>query len=228
MRVFKFGGASVQDVDHVKHVGKILEGYQDEKILIIISAMGKTTNALEKVAEAFFEGRKEEALHLFYDIKKKHLTIAKYLLVLTFNKCIAQLADLFTEIEWLLHDQPVREYGYYYDQIVSVGELMSTSIVSSYLKEIKIDNEWIDVRDVLRTDNHFQEGVVDWNTTENAVSTKLLPLLEKTNFVITQGFIGSTDQCENTTLGREGSDYSAAIFANLLNSSELVIWKDVE
>lgn len=228
MRVFKFGGASVQDVDHVKHVGKILEGYQDEKILIIISAMGKTTNALEKVAEAFFEGRKEEALHLFYDIKKKHLTIAKYLLVLTFNKCIAQLADLFTEIEWLLHDQPVREYGYYYDQIVSVGELMSTSIVSSYLKEIKIDNEWIDVRDVLRTDNHFQEGVVDWNATENAVSTKLLPLMEKTNLVITQGFIGSTDQCENTTLGREGSDYSAAIFANLLNSSELVIWKDVE
>jgi len=228
MRVFKFGGASVQDVDHVKHVGKILEQAKDEKTLIIISAMGKTTNALEKVAEAFFEGRKEDALRLFGDIRKQHLTLAKYLLVLEFNPCIAQLADFFTEVEWLLHDKPVREYSYYYDQIVSVGELMSTCIISYYLREFKIDNRWLDVRDVLRTDNHFQEGIVDWAFTAQATESDLLPLFKQTDFVITQGFIGSTDQCENTTLGREGSDFSAAIFAHILNASSLTIWKDVE
>lgn len=228
MRVFKFGGASVQDVDHVKHVGKILEQYTEEQTLIIISAMGKTTNALEKVAEAFFEGRKEDALRLFSDIRKQHLTLAKYLLVMEFNACIAQLADFFTEVEWLLHDKPVREYSYYYDQIVSVGELMSTCIISFYLKEIKLSNTWLDVRDVLRTDNHFQEAVVDWEFTGKATRSQLLPLLNTNSFVITQGFIGSTDQCENTTLGREGSDFSAAIFANILDASSLTIWKDVE
>lgn len=228
MRVFKFGGASVQDVDHVKHVGKILEQYKGEKTLIIISAMGKTTNALEKVAASFFDGRKEDALRLFSDIRKQHLTLAKYLLVLEFNPCIAQLADFFTEVEWLLHDKPVREYSYYYDQIVSVGELMSTCIISYYLKEYKINNVWMDVRDVLRTDNHFQEGIVDWDFTEKATKQQLLPLFNQTDFVITQGFIGSTDQCENTTLGREGSDYSAAIFAHILDAAGLTIWKDVE
>lgn len=228
MRVFKFGGASVQDVDHVKHLGKILQQYQGEKMLVIISAMGKTTNALETVAEAFFAGRKEDALRLFGDIRKQHLTLAKYLLVLEFNPCIAQLADFFTEVEWLLHDKPVREFSYYYDQIVSVGELMSTCIISYYLKEFKIDNEWLDVRDVLRTDNHFQEGLVDWDFTQKATQSQLLPLFDKTDIVITQGFIGSTDQCENTTLGREGSDFSAAIFASILEADNLTIWKDVE
>lgn len=228
MRIFKFGGASIQDVDHVKHVGKILEQYQDEKILVIISAMGKTTNALENVANSFYKGRKEDALRLFDDIKKQHLTLAKYLLVLEFNKCIAHLADLFTEVEWLLHDKPVREYSYYYDQIVSVGELMSTSIISSYLTEVKVWNKWIDVRDILRTDNHFQEAVVDWTITEQAAKSQILPLFDAFPLVITQGFVGSTDQCENTTLGREGSDFSAAIFAHILDATDVTIWKDVE
>ena len=228
MRVFKFGGASVQDVDHVKHLGRILQEYADEKTLVVISAMGKTTNALEKVATSFFDGRKEDALRLFSDIRKQHLTLAKYLLVLEFNPCIAQLADFFTEVEWLLHDKPVRDYSYYYDQIVSVGELMSTCIISYYLKEIKLANSWLDIRDILRTDNHFQEGVVDFEFTEKATQSSLVPLFDQSNLVITQGFIGSTDQCENTTLGREGSDYSAAIFANILNAKSLTIWKDVE
>lgn len=228
MKVFKFGGASVQDVDHVKHVAKIIEQCQEDKLLIVVSAMGKTTNALEKVAEDFYNGHKEHALRLFSDIKKQHLTIAKYLLVLEFNACIARLADLFTEVEWLLHDKPVREYNYYYDQIVSVGELLSTSIVSSYLKEVKIDNNWVDVRDILRTDNHFREAIVDWEFTANAAETLLLPMFQKGNIILTQGFIGSTADCESTTLGREGSDFSAAIFANIFNAEDLTIWKDVE
>ena len=228
MQVFKFGGASIQDVDHVKHVGKILEQYKEQPTLIIVSAMGKTTNSLEKVVEAFVDGRKEDALRLFSDIRKQHLTLAKYLLVMEFNACIAQLADFFTEVEWLLHDKPVREYSYYYDQIVSVGELMSTCIISFFLKEIKLDNQWLDVRDVLRTDDHFQEAIIDWTYTQTAAHTHITPLFKTHNFVLTQGFIGSTDQCENTTLGREGSDFSAAIFANILEADTVTIWKDVE
>ncbi|ANI89262.1 aspartate kinase [Arachidicoccus ginsenosidimutans] len=228
MRVFKFGGASVQDVDHIRHVAKIIEQYQDEKLLIVVSAMGKTTNALEKVAESFYAQRKDDALRLFDDIKKQHLTIAKYLLVLEFNACIARLADLFTEIEWLLHDKPVREYNYYYDQIVSVGELLSTSIVSAYLNEVKIKNSWLDVRDVLRTDSHFREAIVDWSFTTKSAEMLMQPMFEEKNIVLTQGFIGCTSDNESTTLGREGSDFSAAIFANIFNAESLTIWKDVE
>lgn len=228
MKVFKFGGASVQDVEHIKHVTKIVEQYQDEKLLIVVSAIGKTTNALEKVAEAFYENRKEDALRLFSDIKKQHLTTAKYLLVITFNECIARMADLFTEIEWLLHDKPVREYNYYYDQIVSIGELLSTTIVSAYLNEVNTPNTWIDVRDVLRTDNHFREAIVDWQYTSQAAETLIRPLFEERNIVLTQGFIGCTSDNESTTLGREGSDFSAAIFANIFNAESLTIWKDVE
>ncbi|MDE1190581.1 MAG: aspartate kinase [Arachidicoccus sp.] len=228
MKIFKFGGASVQDVDHIKHVARIIEQYKDEKLLIVVSAMGKTTNALEKVAEAFYEGRKDDALRLFSEIKKQHITIAKYLLVLTFNDCIARMADLFTEIEWLLHDKPVREYNYYYDQIVSIGELLSTSIVSAYLNEVKIDNAWIDVRDILRTDNHFREAIVDWEYTSKTAETLMLPLFDQHPILLTQGFIGCTSDNESTTLGREGSDFSAAIFANIFNAENLTIWKDVE
>lgn len=228
MKVFKFGGASVQDVDHIKHVGKIVEQYKDEKLLIVVSAIGKTTNALEKVAEAFYDNRKEDSLRLFSDIKKQHLTIAKYLLVVTFNECLARMADLFTEVEWLLHDKPVREYNYYYDQIVSVGELLSTTIVSAYLNEVNILNTWIDVRDVLRTDNHFREAIIDWPHTSKAAETLIFPLFEEKNIVLTQGFIGCTSDNESTTLGREGSDFSAAIFANIFGAENLTIWKDVE
>lgn len=228
MKVFKFGGASVQDVDHIKHVAKIVEQYQGEKLLIVVSAIGKTTNALEKVAEAFYDNRKDDALRLFGDIKKQHLTIAKYLLVVTFNECLARMADLFTEIEWLLHDKPVREYNYYYDQIVSIGELLSTTIVSAYLNEVNILNTWIDVRDVLRTDNHFREAIIDWPYTSKAAETLMLPLFEEKNIVLTQGFIGCTSDNESTTLGREGSDFSAAVFANIFDAESLTIWKDVE
>ena len=226
MKVFKFGGASVQDVDRIKNVGKIIGEYQDEQLMIIISAMGKTTNALEKVAEAFFAGNKEQALQLFHVVKNQHLTIAKYLLVVNYNPCYNQLNDFFTEVEWLLHDKPVREYDYYYDQIVCVGELLSTSIVSFYLNEIGIKNIWNDVRDIVRTDNNFRDATIDWNRTAEAA--KNLIDFTKSNIYITQGFIGATDDNESTTLGREGSDFSAAIFANIFDAESQTIWKDVE
>ncbi len=226
MKVFKFGGASVSSVDRIKHVGTILNSFRDDKLIVIISAMGKTTNALEKVAEAFFRGEKEQALQLFDTVKHQHLTTAKYLLVRNYNPCYSQLNDFFTEVEWLLHDKPVRNYDYYYDQIVCVGELLSTCIVSHYLTEVDVPNTWIDVRDILRTDDNFRDANVDWDFTNERINSTINDHPASIN--LTQGFIGSTDENESTTLGREGSDYTAAIFANLLNAESLTIWKDVE
>jgi len=228
MKVFKFGGASVNTVERIQHVKDIISLYKNEQLVIIISAMGKTTNALEKVAEAFYAGNKEDALQLFGAIKNKHLTTAKYLLVTHYNACYEQLNNFFTEVEWLLHDKPVREYDYYYDQIVCVGELLSTCIVSYYLNETGVANKWIDVRDIIRTDDNFRDANIDWKITQEKVTSMVDGLWSIDNIILTQGFIGSTDENESTTLGREGSDYTAAVFANLLNAESQTIWKDVE
>lgn len=228
MKVFKFGGASVNSVERVKNLGDILRQYPDEKILVVISAMGKTTNALEKVAKAFYAGKNDEALQLFDKVKQDHLTTAKYLLVTRYLACEEQLRDFFTEAEWLLHDKPVRDYDYYYDQVVCTGELFSTCIVSHYLNEAGISNQWLDVRDIFRTDDNFRDAGIDWEVTRKNVETLVLPGFKNTDIVLTQGFIGATDENESTTLGREGSDYSAAIFANLLEAESQTIWKDVE
>ena len=240
MKVFKFGGASVNSVERIRNLAGIVQLYEKEPLVIIISAMGKTTNGLEKVVESFYAGNKEEALQLFEVVKQYHINISKYLLVTHFNKCLSQLTDFFTEVEWLLHDKPVREFDYYYDQVVCVGELLSTAIISHYLNESGISNEWLDVRDLIRTDNTFRDAGIDWVVTEERVKEKMLDgrwqitnagshnYQLSSNIFITQGFIGATDDNESTTLGREGSDYTAAIFANLLNAESLSIWKDVE
>jgi aspartate kinase len=224
MKVFKFGGASVSTVERIKNVGEILRSYAGEKILIVISAMGKTTNALEEVVHAFYQNEKEKALQLFTTIKNNHLQIANELC----NEPADQLNDLFTELEWLLHDKPVREFDYYYDQVVCIGELLSTAIVSNYLNSIGIKNKWVDVRDVIRTDDNFRDAKIDWNFTNSRVQNAIAPLFDEYDLVLTQGFIGATDENESTTLGREGSDYTASVFANLLNAECQVIWKDVQ
>jgi len=228
MKVFKFGGASVNSVERVKNVAGILQQFAGEKVLVVISAMGKTTNALEKVVDAFFTGKQEEALQLFELVKQQHLITAKYLLVANYLACEKQLKDFFTEAEWLLHDKPVRDYDYYYDQVVSTGELLSTAIVSAYLNEAGVKNKWVDVRDIFRTDDDFRDAVIDWEYTNTRVHHFIVPLFRETDIVLTQGFIGATDENESTTLGREGSDYSAAVFASMLDAESLTIWKDVE
>lgn len=228
MKVFKFGGASVNSVERIKNVAEILRRLPGEKILIVVSAMGKTTNALEKVVNAFYEGKKEEALQLFEQVKQQHLSTAKYLLVTNYLSCEEQLKDFFTEAEWLLHDRPERDYDYYYDQVVSIGELLSTAIVSAYMNEEGIENKWMDVRDIFRTDDDFRDANIDWEYTSSKVLSSVVTEFDRANIVLTQGFIGATDENESTTLGREGSDYSAAIFANMLNAEGLTIWKDVE
>ncbi|MCC6288192.1 MAG: aspartate kinase [Chitinophagaceae bacterium] len=228
MKVFKFGGASVNSVERIQQLPGILKLYEGEKKVVVISAMGKTTNALEKVAEAFFNNQKDTALQLFEHIKTQHLNTAKYLLITTYNETYKKLEQLFTEIEWALHDKPVREYDYYYDQIVCSGELFSTAIISAYLNEKKIGNTWIDVRDIFRTNDNFREAVIDWPITNNNVQQQVKPAFKDYEIVVTQGFIGATDENESTTLGREGSDYTAAVFANMLDAESVIIWKDVD
>ncbi|HEY4935696.1 MAG TPA: aspartate kinase [Puia sp.] len=228
MKVFKFGGASVDSVSRIHNLPAILKNYTSEKLLIVISAMGKTTNALEKVAEAFYTGDLPKALELFGQIKQKHLQIAKSLGAAENRWLQQKMEDFFTEVEWLLHDRPVRSFNYYYDQIVCIGELLSTSIVGNFLQTAGIPNQWVDVRDIFATDDQFRAANINWEKTSSLFSEQILPLFKETNIILTQGFIGSTDSNESTTLGREGSDYSAAIFANLLDADSLTIWKDVE
>ena len=228
MKVFKFGGASVNSLDRIKNVASIISKYSQDELLIVVSAMGKTTNALEKVAEAFYNQQQEQALTLFDAIKQAHLDTAKYLLVTSFNAAYETLKNYFTEVEWMLHDEPVREYDYYYDQIVCAGELLSTAIVEAYLREEGLNTAFVDIRDIFRTDDNFRDATIDWNITEEKMNALIAPLLASGKIVVTQGFIGATDENESTTLGREGSDYSAAVLANLLNAQDLTIWKDVE
>ena len=223
MKVFKFGGASVNSVERIHNVAQIIKRFPGERLLIVVSAMGKTTNALEEVVQAFYKGDATEALRHFDAVKQQHLATAAAL-----GAAPPQLADFFTEVEWLLHDKPVRSYDYYYDQIVCTGELLSTAIVSSFFSNLGIANEWLDVRDVMRTDANFRDAQIDWTVTAKKVQDLVVPAFDKAPIVITQGFIGATDENESTTLGREGSDYTAAIFANLLNAESQTIWKDVQ
>lgn len=229
MKVFKFGGASVSTADRIKNVGKILRKYPAEKLLVVVSAMGKTTNALEKVVEAFYTGDQQQSLQLFQSIKEDHLTIVKELGIEGSPvSAHHSLINFFTEVEWLLHDKPVRNFDYYYDQVVCIGEMLSTAIVSDYLNHAGVSNQWVDVRDIIRTDDNFRDAKIDWQFTSTRVQESILPIFQKTSIILTQGFIGSTDENESTTLGREGSDYSAAVFANLLNAESQTIWKDVQ
>jgi aspartate kinase len=228
MKVFKFGGASVNNIERIQNLPAILARFSGQPLLIVVSAMGKTTNALEKVAEAFYAGHQQEALDMFRQVKRTHDDLVKYLIVHNALATDRMLNDIYTEVEWLLHDKPVREYDYYYDQIVCVGELISTTIISAFLAESGIDNSWVDVRDVFRTDDNFRDANIDLTYTAAQTKEIIQPLLADQGIVITQGFIGSTDENESTTLGREGSDYTAAVFANLLDADSLTIWKDVE
>src|SRR6476620_9512770 len=178
MKVFKFGGASVSTSERIGKVNDILKGYPGEKILVVISAMGKTTNALEKVAEAFYAGNAKEALQLFDAIREQHLATAKALLIKSYDETYPRLLDIFTEVEWLLHDKPVRDYDYYYDQIVCTGELLSTCIMSATFSEIGIANKWIDVRDILRTDDNFRDAAIDFAFASKKMAEVIHPLFE--------------------------------------------------
>lgn len=226
MKIFNFRDDCTKDIEHLQHLANIIDEFAEESALtVLISAPAQTRAALERVTKSFYEGNNEEALKLFDTIKKQHLDTAKYLLILNFNECLERMVDIFTEVEWLLHDKPVWSYRYYYDQIVCIGELLITQIMSAYLQERKIQNTFVDIRDVMRTNNDFTSADIDLHETSNRVTEQLAETFTNNNILITQGFIGSTDENESTTLGRHGSDYTAAALAKILNAEEVIIWQ---
>lgn len=225
MKVFKFGGASLKDAAGLRNVASILQRYANEQLVIIVSAMGKTTNALEEVMAAHVQ-QNGQAQGLYDALKEKHYGLMRELFDPQ-DEVFAAVNDVFVEGEWVLEEKPSDNYDYMYDQIVCVGELVSSKITAAFLSQSGLETAWLDARDVVATDNTYREGWVIWDKTK-ANAQKIMPaLLTKGGFVLTQGFIGSTSENFTTTLGREGSDYSAAIFSHCLDAESMSIWKDV-
>lgn len=233
MKVFKFGGASVKDANAVKNVAEILKFFPKENILVVISAMGKVTNALERLTDAIFYpaknagDKKEDASKILAEIKKYHFDIIEELFPSKDHPIYNEINNTFVELDWAVDDTPTENYNYEYDKIVSLGEILSTKIVHAYLKEAGLNSQWKDVRDFIQTDNTYREGKVDWDLTQTLVNQHLVPDIQNGAIIVTQGFIGGTSENFTTTLGREGSDYTAAILAYTANAESVTIWKDV-
>ena len=225
MKVFKFGGASVKDANAVKNVGEVIKLHKGN-LVVVISAMGKTTNGLEGVVESYLnnDGNAHKNLQL---VKDFHTIILNGLFENKNHPIFNEIHNTFVEIEWEIEDEPTREYDYVYDQIVSVGEVLSTKIVSAYLNEVGIKNTWQDVRDVIQTDNTHRNAKIDWKLTEELAQKEMKFSANEQTIIVTQGFIGSSSELFTTTLGREGSDFSAGILAYSLNAENVTIWKDV-
>ncbi|TMM58474.1 aspartate kinase [Maribacter algarum] len=222
MRVFKFGGASVKDADGVKNVAKVLQEVGHENTLVVVSAMGKTTNAMEAVVDAYFNDKIEIA-NSVQEVVNYHNTILSQLFPNDKHPIFKKVKALFDEVQGFLAWNKSPNYNFVYDQVVGYGELVSTSIISEYLNEIGLKNNWLDVRELIKTDDSYRDTTVDWDKTQNNVSS----IINRTILNITQGFLGSDNNNFTTTLGREGSDYTAAILAYCLNASSVTIWKDV-
>jgi aspartate kinase len=222
MKIFKFGGASVKDAEGVKNVAKIIQSEGNSDTLVVISAMGKITNAFEEVIDAYYHKSEELPSKLtFIDGYHKNIMNALF----DKNDTVYQEIDiLFGELGWFLARNTSQRYNYVYDQIICFGELLSTKIVSAYLAKLGIHNTWFDVRNYIKTDSNYRDAKVDWKLTEQIIASKV----DTSKLNITQGFLAGNDTENTTTLGREGSDYTAGIFAYCLNAESVTIWKDVE
>ena len=219
MKIFKFGGASVKDADSVKNVLRVLSIQGFERCLIVVSAIGKTTNALERVVEFYFN--KSDYQQEIAKIKEEHIQIAKGLFDEN-HHVFGEIKLFFDDIESFLRRNKSPNYNFVYDQVVTCGEMISSKILSVYLSDNEMGNQWLDARDFIKTDTNYREGVVNWEDTERNISQ-----LDKAKTYVTQGFIGSDENNFTVSLGREGSDYSAAIFAYCLDAKDMTIWKDV-
>ena len=219
MKIFKFGGASVKDADSVKNVLRVLSIQGFERCLIVVSAMGKTTNALERVVEFYFN--KSDYQQEIAKIKEEHIQIARVLFDEN-HHVFSEIKLFFDDIESFLRRNKSPNYNFVYDQVVTCGEMISSKILSVYLSDNEVSNQWLDARDFIKTDTNYREGVVNWEDTEKNISQ-----LDKAKTYVTQGFIGSDENNFTVSLGREGSDYSAAIFAYCLDAKDMTIWKDV-
>lgn len=219
MKIFKFGGASVKDADSVKNVLRVLSIQGFERCLIVVSAMGKTTNALERVVEFYFN--KSDYQQEIAKIKEEHIQIARGLFDEN-HHVFSEIKLFFDDIESFLRRNKSPNYNFVYDQVVTCGEMISSKILSVYLSDNEMGNQWLDARDFIKTDTNYREGLVSWEETEKNISQ-----LDKAKTYVTQGFIGSDENNFTVSLGREGSDYSAAIFAYCLDAKDMTIWKDV-
>jgi aspartate kinase len=224
MKVFKFGGASVKDAQGVKNVGTILNKFPNDKIVVVVSAMGKTTNALEKLVRSKDAAEKEKTLE---ELKKYHLDIVQQLFSDKKNAIYGILEGEFANLKQLVDSNSYSSFDEKYDQIVSLGEVLSTYIVSYALNATGTGNVWIDARNIISTDDNYREGIVDFEKTRDNVRNTIIPAVNEKRVAITQGFLGKTPTGKTTTLGREGSDYTAAILAYCLDAESVTIWKDV-
>lgn len=222
MQIFKFGGASVKDASGVKNVANILQkvGYSDT--LIVISAMGKMTNALEVVVHNYFN-EKEKVAESINTIKNFHYDIIRELFSNENHPVYWKIDGLFAELVSFLERNKSPKHSFVYDQVVSFGELISTIIISQYLNDCGIKNTWLDVRNLIKTDSNYRDAGINWQETQKNICSNV----NKSLLNITQGFLGSDSNFFTTTLGREGSDYTAAIFAYCLDAKSVTIWKDV-
>lgn len=222
MKIYKFGGASVKDAEGIKNVLCVLNNEGFKNTLIVISAMGKMTNAFEKIVNSYHFKTTDLQQNIEF-VRDYHFTIMANLFENKSNPVFKEVEGLFGELNKFLSNNNSSDYNFIYDQIVGFGELLSTKIVSAYLNEVGIENQWIDVRDYIKTDNSYRDAYVNWE-----VTSKKIEKLNPNKLYITQGFLGEDLQGNTTTLGREGSDYTAAIFAYCLNAKSLTIWKDVD
>ena len=222
MKVFKFGGASIKDAEGVRNVASVIQKKGGDNTLVVISAMGKTTNAMENVIKMYFQDKQnlKTAVDFVVDF---HLNIISDLFESKTHPVKKQVLGLFNELTGFMDWNKSPDYNYVYDQIIGYGELVSTTIVSAYLNEVGVSNTWKDAREVIKTDNYYRTGNVNWELTQELISSEF----SNKELLITQGFLGSDSNNFTTTLGREGSDYTAAIFAFCLNAESVTIWKDV-
>jgi aspartate kinase len=227
MKIFKFGGASVKNAAAVRNVAEIVSLYDGQKITIVVSAMGKTTNKLEEIVHALATKDRKIFMALVDDLLVFHETILGELFPERHYAVYAEMEAIFEALR-LRFDQPFSDnYSFEYDQIVSIGEVLSSVILAAFLREKGFPAVWADARKLIRTDHLYQEGTVDWNKTASLIQEHFLPLFSEVNIQVTQGFIGHTPEGFTTTLGREGSDYTAGIFAYCTNAESVTIWKDV-
>ncbi|MDI9310981.1 MAG: aspartate kinase [Limnohabitans sp.] len=222
MKIFKFGGASVKDAAGVKNVFDVLQKVGYEEVLLVVSAMGKTTNALEEVIKNYFE-KSPNLNAAIQEVKKYHNQILLDLFEDENHEVFYNVNEHFADFEYFIRSNKSPNYNFVYDQIVSFGEIISTTIVSHYMNYKGIQTQWIDVRNYIKTDNNYRDANVDWDKTQKNISK----IAKKKQLFVTQGFVGSDENGFTTTLGREGSDYTAAIFAYCLNVESVTIWKDV-
>ncbi len=227
MKVFKFGGASVKDAEAIKNVGSILLRFKQEPALVVVSAMGKTTNKLEECLTYLLAQDQLNYYHTIDGLRDFHVDVAGALFHDQHSNVFRFIEDIFEQLKNKF-DKPLAEQdSFEYDQLVSFGEVLSSFIINEYVLELGLKSEWLDARRLIRTDHHYQEANVNWEKSEALITARLESSVPQTNTFITQGFIGHTAEGFSTTLGREGSDYSAAIFAYCTNATEVTIWKDV-